>query len=287
MATTPDLGIPLISGQQAQPEVTHNEALAMLQAIAGGVISVGLDTPPGSPTEGDGYVVGTSPTGEWAGRANAVALFIQGEWRFLPDRDSNGTIITMGARQEGLRVYSRADQALYVWDDNASPAVFAWRELVLQSVPAQDYGELNVSGNTTAIAMTAATDSTLYTNGDYTQITGIWDATPHGELNGVSQQTNTITIGADGVYKIEMWGAVTASNANVNVAVKFAVNGNIGLTRRPRNRIGNSGDVKNLSAHGLVQLSAGDVISLWHVADTTTNITWEDLVFSVNELQRL
>jgi hypothetical protein len=132
MATTPDLGIPFIDGSQFQPDVTLNEAIVMLQAMMTGVIAVGENDPPtGSPgpQDGDAYVVGTSPTGAWVGRENCIAIQIEGEWRFVPDRDSDGSIIAMGERQEGkLRVWSQFDNELLVWaDSGASPGTFEWR----------------------------------------------------------------------------------------------------------------------------------------------------------------
>jgi hypothetical protein len=132
MATTPDLGIPFIDGSQFQPDVTLNEAIVMLQAMMTGVITVGENDPPtGSPgpQDGDAYIVGTSPTGAWVGRENCIAIQIEGEWRFVPDRDSDGSIIAMGERQEGkLRVWSQFDNELFVWaDSDASPGELEWR----------------------------------------------------------------------------------------------------------------------------------------------------------------
>lgn len=123
MSTTPDLGLPFLAASQSQPEVTHNELIVMLQAMLNGVIQVGLNTPPGSPTEGDGYVTGSAPTGLWASWPNRVAIYIEGEWRFIPGRNSAGTIITMGARQEGMRVYDRNTNAMQVWTGAAWAAL--------------------------------------------------------------------------------------------------------------------------------------------------------------------
>src|SRR5271154_2017674 len=39
------------------------------------VISLALSTPPGSPVNGNTYVVGAAPTGAWAGQANAIAYW--------------------------------------------------------------------------------------------------------------------------------------------------------------------------------------------------------------------
>jgi hypothetical protein len=119
MTTTADIGLPLLSSQQEQPEVTHNEALIMMSAMINGVISIGLNTPPGSSTPGDAYVVGTSPNDDWAGRGNAVTVDTGSGWRFIPDRDSSGTIITMGSRQEGMRINNRSDGITYRWSGSA------------------------------------------------------------------------------------------------------------------------------------------------------------------------
>lgn len=116
MSTSADIGVPYISSQQEQPEITHNEAVLMLSATLKGATQVGLNTPPGSPVDGDVYVVGPAPTGAWAGRANCITVRSLGGWRFIPDRDSSGTIIPMGARQEGLRVWDNVTGNYYFWD---------------------------------------------------------------------------------------------------------------------------------------------------------------------------
>lgn len=125
MSTTPDFGLPLIASQQATPEVTHNEALYLLQVMLNGVISFGGNTPPGSPTVGDSYIVGSAPTGAWNGKANKLAIYTAGGWRFLPGADSNGTNIAIGARHKGLHVWVRNDGGspagggLYFWSGTA------------------------------------------------------------------------------------------------------------------------------------------------------------------------
>lgn len=107
MATTPDLGISLVAASQAQPEITHNEAILRLQALLIGA-SDWLSEPPASPTAGDVYLITDSPTGAWASHANKVTMYYGGSWLYIPDVDSNGTNITMGARQEGLQIYLRS-----------------------------------------------------------------------------------------------------------------------------------------------------------------------------------
>lgn len=114
MSTSPDFGLPFIASQQGTPEVTHNEGLLMIQALLCGVITQ-QNAPPGSPTPGDAYLVGAAPTGAWAGKANKVAIYITGGWRFIPDKDSDGTDIPIGARHVGMKVYRRDMMADYVW----------------------------------------------------------------------------------------------------------------------------------------------------------------------------
>lgn len=130
MTTTADMGLPEVASQQVQPEVTHNEALQVLSAMLNGVIDTGRNTAPGSPTVGDAYIIGTSPTGTWAGHANAVTVYTAGGWRYLPGKDNAGTVIAMGARQKGMHVWVR--------DDGASPAggaLYLWKGAAWVEVP--------------------------------------------------------------------------------------------------------------------------------------------------------
>ena len=62
MPTTPHLGLPLMAAAQAQKHVTHNEALALLDALVQcAVLDKDLATPPASPAEGARYIVGALP----------------------------------------------------------------------------------------------------------------------------------------------------------------------------------------------------------------------------------
>jgi hypothetical protein len=273
MTTSADLGIPFIDAGQGQPEVTHNEALLLLQAVTNGVIDRGVNDPPGSPTIGDSYIIGAAPTGAWAGRANCVTIWSGTAWDFIPGEDSAGTPITMGARQEGMRVWVRDENTLYLWSGSA------WINFASTPAVATDYGQRAITENSTALSITAAVDPTLATNSDYDQVLGIFNATPDGENSGITQQTNTFTIGTAGVYRIEVWASVMSSVNNTQVAVKFAINGTIGLGRRPKVFLRNVGEVHSITAFGYHHFSAGDVVSLWFASDKTADITFDDAVF--------
>lgn len=114
MTTSPKLGIPFIAAGQASPEVTHNTALIMLQALALGAIDQ-QNAPPGSPAEGDTYIVGTAGSGAWAGHSNKIATFFGG-WVFIPGVDSDGTPLAMGANQEGLTIYLQSEGGQVTWN---------------------------------------------------------------------------------------------------------------------------------------------------------------------------
>lgn len=81
---TARLALPLLAAGQAQKELWHNEALALLDlAMAAGVRGLGLDAPPTDPEPGEAWVVGSAPTGHWEGRAHALAGWTAGGWRFV------------------------------------------------------------------------------------------------------------------------------------------------------------------------------------------------------------
>ena len=99
MSETTRWALPLLAAGQAQKEMTHNEALALLDLLAApGVVAVGTGTPPASPVAGQCWVVGAAPTGAWSGRAGALAGWTGtgSGWRFISPR-------------EGLAVWSEAD----------------------------------------------------------------------------------------------------------------------------------------------------------------------------------
>ena len=87
-ATTPRLALPLLQAGQAQKEMAHNEALALLDlAVHGAVVAAGANRPPAAPQHGQCWIVGPAPEDAWAGKAHAVAGWTEGGWRFLVPRE--------------------------------------------------------------------------------------------------------------------------------------------------------------------------------------------------------
>ena len=116
---TPRLCLPLLHAGQAQKELDHNEALALLDiAVQPAVMAMGLDAPPPPPAEGDCWIVGAHPTGEWSGRALSLAGWTASGWRFLAPRDG----LTVWQNEDGLTArYS--DGAWHVGEVRASKIV--------------------------------------------------------------------------------------------------------------------------------------------------------------------
>jgi hypothetical protein len=82
--TTPRLGLPLLAAGQAQKEVTHNEALMLIDAL--GVATsqaVPQNQPLTAPVVGQCWLVGPIPVGSWSGQAHALASWTIGGWRFV------------------------------------------------------------------------------------------------------------------------------------------------------------------------------------------------------------
>ncbi len=84
---TTHLLLPYILAAQAQKHATHNEALRILDGLVQlSVLDRDLTAPPGSPADGDRYIVASGGTGDWAGWDLNVALFTDGTWLRLPPR---------------------------------------------------------------------------------------------------------------------------------------------------------------------------------------------------------
>ncbi len=78
--TSPRLGLPLIAAGQAQKHITHNEALMELDALVHLSVNSILSAPPGSPAANVRHLIGSSPTGAWAGKTNQIAAYQDGAW---------------------------------------------------------------------------------------------------------------------------------------------------------------------------------------------------------------
>ena len=85
MSLTANFAMPLLHAAQAQKEITHNEALVLIDALLSGVALATIDDPAAlSPEPGQMWIVGMAPVGPWAGQAARIAVYSEGGWRFAP-----------------------------------------------------------------------------------------------------------------------------------------------------------------------------------------------------------
>jgi len=104
---TANLGLPVIAAAQAQKHVTHNEALRLIDTLVQlAVLDRDLADPPGSPNEGERWIVAASPTDEWAGHADDIAAWQDGAWQF-------------STPQTGWVAFVADEGTLLVWNGSA------------------------------------------------------------------------------------------------------------------------------------------------------------------------
>lgn len=134
MTDTPKIALPYIATGQAQKEVTHNEALnrldAMIQPV---VVNSTTSAPPGSPTDGQAWIVAAGATGAWAGKVGQIAAWFGG-WQFFTPAN-------------GWRVHNLDDEQQWLFDGAAWLPAFerdhapgAWQ------VPTLDLGWIGLGG---------------------------------------------------------------------------------------------------------------------------------------------
>lgn len=104
MPITPRHALPLLAVAQAQKEITHNEALVLIDALVHAAVEAEpANDPPPAPVAGQCWLVGSAPTGDWTGRARSIAIHTAGGWRFAAPR-------------HGMRVRCVADGAAWRFD---------------------------------------------------------------------------------------------------------------------------------------------------------------------------
>jgi hypothetical protein len=93
--SSPRFALPFLVPGQAQKEHFHNEALLRIDALLSAAVEAVQAAPPADPAEGACWIVAAPGAGDWAGRADALAIWSAGGWRFV-------------AAAAGLRVWNKA-----------------------------------------------------------------------------------------------------------------------------------------------------------------------------------
>jgi hypothetical protein len=102
MDSTARFGLPLLVAGQGQKDITHNEALLLVDAMMGCLVErVDLAAPPEAPALGACWLIPADAADEWAGRTGQIAISTAGGWRFLTPPD--GTTLFVRASAARLR----------------------------------------------------------------------------------------------------------------------------------------------------------------------------------------
>jgi hypothetical protein len=146
MTDTANLALPCIEGSQAQKHVTHNDALRILDTLVQlAVLDRDLTAPPGSPTEGQRWIVKAGATGAWAGHVNAIAAWQDGVWQF-------------SAPRLGWIAFVADEATLVVWNGSAWGDFFA-TVTSLQNLALLGIGAIADAGNPLSVKL----NNTLWT----------------------------------------------------------------------------------------------------------------------------
>lgn len=107
MSNSALLNLPYLAASQKSEHVTVNEIVQALDAVVQlAVADRDLTAPPGSPSEGDRYLVAAGATGAWSGWDGDIALYAAGAWHRLQPN-------------EGWRVWVADEDVLLVHDGSA------------------------------------------------------------------------------------------------------------------------------------------------------------------------
>jgi hypothetical protein len=235
---SPHLLLPYILAAQAQKHVTHNEALRLLDAVVQlSVLDRDLTTPPGSPSDGDRYIVASGATGLWAGWDLNVTTWVDGVWMRLVPRpgwlvwiaDEATAAVWTGSIWKLVGVPQDVSDAIFSLVNDADPtkrAVFSLSgittattrtftlpntssELAILAGTQTFTGNKTFSGTLTASAATA-TIGTSAATATYGMGTG-------ATTTGLTKTVNLGTGGASGSNTVVNIGSATAGAGGTTV----------------------------------------------------------------------
>lgn len=193
---TPRLALPLLAPGQISTEAADAQAKRRLDVFTQTVVqAVGTNTPPGSPLNGQIWIVGASPTGAWAGWANDLAYWETTQW------------VRIG-RFTGLEVFNVGDSRRYRWTGSA------WAEI------AAGGGVQLIEEWTAAGGETTRTFSSL---GAFRDLIVVADWRPAANAN-MGMFFNGDTTAAN--YSTSQWGQTSGGAVSITYAALSYVSGN-------------------------------------------------------------
>jgi hypothetical protein len=246
MSQSTNLALPYLAASQSQKHVTVNEGLRLLDVLVQiSVKSAALSAPPGSPGDGQRWIIGPLPTGLWAGRATQIAAWQDGAWVFYAPKDGwlawneatqASLIFSAGAWVSligALLAAGVADNAFTLTDD-ADPTKKATFELA--GISTGTTRTFNLPNTSSELAILAGTQ-TFTGNKTFTgTLTASGTVTISAAAATIGTATGTATYGigtgatGNGVIKTLNIGTGGASGSNTVVNIGSATAGAVGTT---------------------------------------------------------
>lgn len=164
--TTPKLQMPELVVGQAGKELTHNQALAVLDQLAQAVVvDKDLTAPPGSPANGSMYIVAASATGDWSGQDGKLAYWITtvAAWTFITPADGWSVWVT----DEAVRYERKAGVWVVVATGGGGGSLPVVQTFTgPKTLALADINTYNVSQDATAQAVTLPAQATVVWTAD-------------------------------------------------------------------------------------------------------------------------
>lgn len=150
-----------------------------------------------------------------------------------------------------------------------------------------EYGQVSAQEipDTDTISISAASDSNLYDSSDYVELNSTRLNITSDILEGVSfdDVNNRITVSEGGDYAVNVWSNMSSDTNNTKIGLRNTINGTpSGFVAK--NDFAAVDRVENLNGFGIVNLSAGDTISVSIAADQSAEIHITDLILYVKRL---
>ena len=192
---TNNLAMPLLIPNQSGKEITHNEALVILDNIVQkSVVDKDLSTPPENPENNVLYIVGQNAIDEWENKENYLTYFDNG-WRFITPK--NGFVFFV---EDENKLYNFNGTSWVEIAPNFTPSITS-----LQNI---SHVGINATADSTN-KLTVKSDSVLFDNATANSTVKI--------NKNTESNTASITLQSDNTSKAE-FGLITNDNLTLKVS---------------------------------------------------------------------
>lgn len=271
--TTPNLGLVELTNSQGQ-YLNANETFAILDALVGKVVKdKDLNIPPGSPADGDVYIVGTSPTGLWASQANKITFWSAdaSEWVFITPREGWKF---EPVDEDIVYRYDGADWVVWSsgggggWDSLATPAISSGTLTIDLTDPS--YYRVTLNQNVTTI------NFTNYTAGD----------APVFIIEFVQDGTGGRTVTWPGTVVADDGGSIPSPTPTAGVSTLYSLSTIDGTNFRLASGVENGFTVQTgaINESALTTIASAGTVNLAASTSNTINISGTTTITSLGTM---